>query len=208
MKIITISREFASGGRELGMLLAKELGFNYFDKEIISNLTNTKSIEETYSQIAVGGGATRYTMHAGRTLQYPNYINHASIEYLIEQQKIITELAKQGDCVIVGKFANSLLHEFNPLNIFVYADMKFKVERCKKFAQKDEYINDKKLIKQIKKKDKNRRRIHDLISTTKWGDRETYHLMVNTTNMEISHLVPSVKEYALKYFENNNSDNK
>ena len=170
--IITISREFGSGGRELGKRLADELGFAYYDREIITALA-----EET-----------------GLNPDYPA-IHHATAELLGKQHRLIQELAAKGDCVIVGRAADIVLEESHPFNVFVYADMESKLVRCKKRAAVDEHLTDKDLIRKIRELDRARAEHHDLLSSTPWGKKECYHLCVNTTGKEIKKIVSGVASY-------------
>ena len=203
MRIITISREFGSGGRELGKRLAEQLGFNYFDREIITEIAKKTAYDEHYVSLILEKGISSYPIHIGQTFLGVSGINHTPIEVLVAQQKIIKELAEKGDCVIIGRSADAILKQYNPLNIFVYADMEYKLKRCKDKGEVDINLKDKVLKRKIKNVDKGRYRNHCLMSNEKWGDRKSYHLMINSTNFNIKDLVPAVKEYAIKFFENN-----
>ena len=204
MRIITISREFGSGGRELGKRLAEQLGFNYFDREIITEIARKTNYDEHFVSAVLEKGISAYPIHIGQTFLGVNGINHTPIEVLVAQQKIIKELAEQGDAVIIGRSADAILKDYNPLNIFVYADMDYKLERCKAKGEVDGNLKDRVLRRKIKNVDKGRQRNHSLISNNKWGNKESYHLMINSTGFEIKDLVPAVKEYAIKFFEKGN----
>ncbi len=201
MRIITISREFGSGGRELGKRLAEQLGFNYFDREIITEIAKKTELDENYISSVLEKGISAYPIHIGQTFSGITAVNHTPIEVLVTQEKILKELAEKGDAVFIGRSADVILKEFNPLNIFVYADMCYKLARCKEKGEVDVNLKDKVLCRKIKNVDKGRLRNHSLIGNTKWGDRRSYHLMVNTSGIKIADIVPSVKEYALKFFE-------
>lgn len=202
MKIITISREFGSGGRELGKRLAEQLGFKYYDKEIITEIAKSTSLDEDYISNVLENGIVAYPTHIGRSFLNVSYFNHTPLNVLISQEKIIKTLAEKGDCVIIGRSADVILKEYNPLNIFVYAEEDYKLRRCRIKGEVEDDISDRALKRKIKKIDKGRFRTHRLLSDTKWGDRKSYHLMINTTNFQIKDLVPAIKEYAVKFFEN------
>ena len=199
MKIITVSREFGSGGRELGKRLAESLGFNYLDREIITEVAKRTSLDEKFVESNLEKGMQAYPMHFGMSFSLVPILNQSAIDCFVAQNEILVELAKKGDCVIVGRSADVILNEFNPLNLFVYADMQSKVERCKK-RMKDEQLSDKELAKKIKQIDKERAKSRKLFSDTEWGDRQNYHLMINTTNKEIENLIPAIKQFSLEYF--------
>ncbi len=199
MKIITVSREFGSGGRELGKRLAESLGFNYLDREIITEVAKRTSLDEKFVESNLEKGMQAYPMHFGMSFSLVPILNQSAIDCFVAQNEILVELAKKGDCVIVGRSADVILSEFNPLNLFVYADMQSKIERCKK-RMKDEKLSDKELAKKIKQIDKERAKSRKLFSDTEWGDRHNYHLMINTTNKEIAKIIPALKQFSLEYF--------
>ncbi len=199
MKIITVSREFGSGGRELGKRLAESLGFNYLDREIITEVAKRTSLDEKFVESNLEKGMQAYPMHFGMSFSLVPILNQSAIDCFVAQNEILVELAKKGDCVIVGRSADVILSEFNPLNLFVYADMQSKIERCKK-RMKDEQLSDKELAKKIKQIDKERAKSRKLFSDTEWGDRHNYHLMINTTNKEIAKIIPALKQFSLEYF--------
>ena len=202
MRIITISREFGSGGRELGKRLAEQLNFKYYDREIITEISKHTKFDEQYISSVLEKGISEYPIHIGQTFTGLTSINHTPIDILVAQQKILKELAEQDDCVFIGRSSDAILKEFKPLNIFVYADIDYKIKRCKEKGEVDVNFSDRALKRKIKSVDKGRARNHNLISDSKWGDRKSYHLLVNSTGFNIEDLIPSVKEYALKYFEN------
>lgn len=104
MRIITISREFGSGGRELGKRLAELNGYDYYDSEIISAVAKNSGMDEHYVENALANhGWQRYSITYRGTLSSSAYIQSAKINLLIEQKKVIEGIAVLGkDCVIVG----------------------------------------------------------------------------------------------------------
>lgn len=128
MRIITISREFGSGGRELGKRLAELNGYDYYDSEIISAVAKNSGMDEHYVENALANhGWQRYSITYRGTLSSSAYIQSAKINLLIEQKKVIEGIAVLGkDCVIVGRNADVILREYNPFNIFVCADINAK----------------------------------------------------------------------------------
>ncbi|MBQ9782898.1 MAG: cytidylate kinase-like family protein [Clostridia bacterium] len=202
MGIITISREFGSGGRELGKRLADELGYAYYDKEIVSAIAEKNNLDEHYVAYALEGGAFRnFPVHFGRTFSYSPTLMANESKLLSEQNKLIKEFAAQGNCVIVGRAADVILREHRPFNLFVYADMASKIQRCQERAQEDEHLSARQMEKKIKKIDADRKRYHGIISDIPWGDKRGYHLCVNTTDREIKTLVPIVASYIRQWFE-------
>ena len=201
-KIITISREFGSGGRELAKRLADELGYSYYDKEIITKIAQESDLNENYVQNVLNNDIiTQFNFTFAHSFSNINYVN-TSIEILNLQNKIIKELASTGNCVIVGRAADIILEEYKPFKIFVYADDVFKIERIRNREFNKEKLSDKEILKQINKIDKIRASNYDLISSNTWGDKSHYDLCINTSNIEIKKIIPSLAKYISGYFEN------
>ena len=199
--IVTISREFGSGGREVGKRLADELGYAYYDREILTALAVETGMDEDYVSHKLDQGSFRgYPVTFARTFSQIPSICNTTVHLLSAQHKLIKELATKGDCVIVGRAADSILAAYNPVNIFVYADPASKLARCKSRETDDEHLTDKELMKQMKQIDKARAEHHDLVSSRPWGDKAGYHLCINTTGFEIKELVPVVSEFCKKWF--------
>lgn len=87
------------------------------------------------------------------------------------------------------------------MNIFVYADMESKIIRCRKKEKEDEKMTDKEMEKKIVTIDKARKNFHKIISNLEWGDKSNYHLCINTTNVEIKAIIPSLAKYIKDWFE-------
>ena len=137
-KIITIGREFGSGGREFGRRLSEQLGFAYYDQEIISEISKRTSLSEQYIQAIVEHRPSfSFPIHIGRSF-YPSVSPafEQTMTVYQEQAKILTEMAAKSDCVIVGRCADYILREYRPFRIFVYADMDSKLKRCREKARR------------------------------------------------------------------------
>ena len=202
MKIITVSREFGSGGRELGKRLAQLLAFEYYDREIISFIAEKKGLDEGFVERMLDGQARqnvpltfRRSFLGGAALQTPQP------RLLLEQKSVIEGIAKQGrDCVIVGRNADILLKAYRPFNIFVCADMQMKIRRCAERAGEGENLSPKQIKQNIRRIDKNRRYTREILTQDEWGRRGAYHLIVNTTDWDIKELTPAVAEFAMRWF--------
>ena len=204
MRIVTVSREFGSGGREIGKRLADELGFAYYDREIVEEIASRCSLDENYVAHALERCvAHTFPIHFGHTFSHLTapIVSNGSMNLLAEQTKLIKELASKGDCVIVGRAADVILSDLAPFNLFVYADMKYKVDRCMARASEDEKLTRRETEKKIKKIDSERKKLHSIISDISWGNKDCYHLCVNTGGMEIKEIVPAIATYAKAWFE-------
>lgn len=203
MRIITVSREFGSGGREIAKRMADELGFAYYDREIISEIAKHAELDEHYVEhILERGTARSYVITYSRSFHISSVIDGNVSRLYSVQNRILKDIATKGDCVIVGRGADVVLKEYNPFRLFVYADMESKVERCLSRALENEKLSFKELQRKIRQIDRGRAENHNIICDIKWGDKRGYELCVNTTGAEIKELAPFVARYAERWFEN------
>ena len=202
MRIITISREFGSGGRELGKRLAEYLGFDYYDREIITAIAAEKGLDEAYVENAMDSEGWknvpltfRQSFASTAVLQAPN------TDLLLAQKRVIERIAEAGrDCVIVGRNADVFLSDYKPFHIFVCADTEAKVRRCLERTEEGESLTRREILRTMRRIDRNRAGTRDLLTGSRWGVRGSYHLTVNTGDWEIKELVPAVAEFALRFF--------
>lgn len=193
-KIVTIGREFGSGGRELGRRLAEELGIAYYDKEIVTEIARRTELSEQYVQSVVERKpVVLYPIHVGRSF-YPALdaaAEHNAAVYS-QQHEIIREMADKSSCVIVGRCADYILRDRDPLRLFVYADTESKVARCRAKAPEQEHLSDRKLARMIRKIDSERAHYYYFYTGRKWGDPLNFDLCVNTTHTEIKALAKAI----------------
>ena len=194
--IVTVSRQFASGGRELGKRLADELGLAYYDRELITQIASSASLTEDYvSKILENGGINNYVFSFAHSMPLAASMTQSVTDVLVAQQKVIKAIAAKGDCVIVGRCADVLAREYKPVRLFVYADDASKIARCREREREGEELTDKKLLKRFKEIDKGREKIHDLLASTSWGEKSGYELMINTSDMRIKDIVKPLSEF-------------
>lgn len=207
MRIITISREFGSGGRELGKRLADLLGYDYYDSEIISAVAENSGLNADYVETALDNhGWQDFPVTFGGTIHSVAYVQASRIQLLVEQKKIIEKIAALGkNCVIIGRNADEILKAYHPFNIFVCADTEAKIARCMARAKEGEKLTEKDLIRKMKEIDKSRARTRDFLSDSPWGHRETYHLTVNTSGWDLKALAAAVADFADKWFLSHNN---
>lgn len=191
-RIITIGREFGSGGREFGRRLAEELGIEYYDNEIITEVSKHTDLSEEYiQQIIENRPHSLYPITVGHTIAYveshPSYIMQSVYK---AQTEIIRDLASKSDCVIVGRCADYILREQNPYRIFVHADIESRIKRCMNRSDVGEQFTEKKMKQHILKIDKNRAKYYRFYTGREWGDKKNYELSVNTTDAVIKDIVP------------------
>ncbi len=202
MKIITISREFGSGGRELGKRLADITGFDYYDSEIISAVAQKIGLDKNYVENTLNNhGWQNYPITYRSTIGSAGYMQSSKVKLLLEQKKVIEEIAALGkDCIIVGRNADLILQEYHPFSIFVCAKQDAKVRRCMERAPEGENLSEKELIRKMKQIDKVRSQTREIMSGSTWGQPREYHLTVNTTGWEIKDLAPVVADFAIRWF--------
>lgn len=202
--IITVSREFGSGGREIGKRLADALGLKYYDRELIEEIAKSTELNESYvTKVLENGGFANFSFSFAHSLPLTATTPSSVTDVLVAQQKIVTAIAEKGDCVIVGRCADAIAAKFNPVRIFVYADKRSKIERCRERATEGEDLSDKQLLKSFKHIDKARAKLHDLISPTPWGDKSGYDLMINTTRTNIKNIIPQLADLCSEIAANN-----
>lgn len=200
MNIITISREFGSGGREVGKRLADALGYAYYDREILTALAEDTRMDPEYLERALEQGSfgVLYPVTFGRTFSY--HTSHAS-GLLARQTNLLRMLAEKGNCVLVGRNANVTLEEYRPLRLFIYADMETKIRRCREREKSGALFSDREYEKQIHRVDQQRAKLHALLCPYPWGDVRGYDLCINTSDLEIKEMIPSICAYAKKWFK-------
>ena len=206
-KIITISREFGSGGREIAKRLSDKLGYSYYDSEIITLLAKETNMSEEYIKNISEKGIYPYAFQFAKSFAMYSTMQNNQTEILVKQANILKEIAKKGNAIIVGRGANTILKDYNPINIFVYANMESKIKRCREKAKEDKNLTDKELENKIKSIDKNRKAFNNIISNTEWGNKENYNLCINTSNIEIKTIILPLAEYIESLFGENRNGN-
>ncbi len=193
-RIITVGRQFGSGGRELGRRLAELLGIQYYDKEIITEIANHTSLSEEYVRGVVERKPNGlYPITIGKSFAYVGEYSVIQQQSVYKaQDRIIKELADKADCVIVGRCADYILRDKDPFRIFVYASMESRIQRCISRAERTEGLSEKEIKKQIKEIDKNRAKYYEFYTGNEWGDKENYDLCINTTNANIKEVVAGI----------------
>ena len=197
--LITIARQVGSGGREVGELVAKNLGIDYHDKSLINmaaeksglspevlHNTDEKATPSFLYSIAMGGmGMVPFT----HGMPYDTPIND---RLFVLQSGIIEELAKSHSCVFIGRCADFVLRDFdNVLRVFVYADIEKRAETIAK--RNDISISEAKNL--ATKLDKKRSNYYGYYTSKKWGRSENYDLMIDTTKIGVRGAAKIIEEY-------------
>ena len=173
-RVITISREFGSGGRTIGKLVADKLGIPCYDAELIEKIAEQSGYSAEYikQEVEYGSGGWFSAMFADRSAGLTNQDKMFSI-----QSRIIEELAEEGPCVIVGRCADFVLRDkADCLNVFIHASMAKRAERIvKEYGERTESPE-----KRLKEKDKRRAAYHRFYTDMKWGHAQNYHVCLDS----------------------------
>lgn len=201
-RVITVSREFGSGGREIGKRLAESLGVAYYDREIITAVARRSGLAEEYiASISERGVNAYYPITFGHTFAHSSAMLDPQVEVMAEQNKLLKSLAQKGDCVIVGRCADVVLRGEKPFNLFVYADLESKLARCRaRQSEEEKKLTDAELKRRMAKVDKDRARYRALLTDRRWGDMQGYHLCVNTSGWDMHKLVDVLSPVVAAYF--------
>ena len=196
-RIITIGREFGSGGRELGRRLAEELGYAYYDQEIVAEIAQRTALSEVYvRQILEHRPVTAFPIRIGRT--FTTIVNSQQEQWndvFRQQCQILKELADKANCVIVGRCADWMLREYRPFRIFVYADMEHRMLHCRQKGAEHEHMSDRELRQHIQEVDRHRASYYRHCTDRKWGDKENYDLCINTGSESVKEIAHHVAQY-------------
>ena len=202
-RVITIARSYGSGGRKMGRLLAKELGYEYYDREILRIASDESGIsEELFRQADEKQRIPLFRIarevYTGEVVP-PDSDDFISNENLFRYQaKIIRELAATRNCVIVGRCANFILRgRDNVLNVFVTAP----VVDCVRRVMETDGLNLEEAEKKIKKIDKRRADYFKYFTGRQWQDAALYDLCLNTGHMSEQKCVDIVRAYMDARFE-------
>lgn len=196
--IITIGRQYGSGGTEIGRRLAKELGMDFYDKNILRVNSDESGIKESYFHLNDEKAGNKLLYRIISTLRpeqaSPSYGSDlVSADNLFRfQSEVIRKLAAEESCVIIGRCAEYVLEGTEGLvRIFLYADME---DRTARIIEKELY-DPKDVVKNIKRIDKERRDYHRYYTGRSWEDIENYDLMINTSRLGICGTVNAIKDY-------------
>ena len=199
--IITIARQFGSGGREIGEIVAKKLGIPLYDKELITEAASKGNLDENITKLADESSANSllYTLAMGSnvlgTTMHFGYKMPLNDKLFILQSEIIKERAKEGSCVIIGRCADYVLRdEENLLRIFVYGDLDHRQERI---AKRHPELRSSQIVDAINKTDKRRSSYYNFYTGNKWGKYDNYDIAINSSTLGIegaSELISSCVE--------------
>ncbi|HAH62417.1 MAG TPA: cytidylate kinase [Treponema sp.] len=191
--IITVSRQFGSGGRIVAQAVAEKLGWKYYDRELIEKIAEksglAKEFVEERSESATSGQNLVYSMPAG----LGGFSAGQSVfdKLYVMQYNIIKELADKEPCVFVGRCSDYVLRERKDcFNVFVYADMDFRIRRAEEVYK----VEAKDTRKFLEDRDKKRRLYYKYNTDRTWGDVANYDLCLKSSSIGIDTCVQIILE--------------
>ena len=197
--VITLSRQYGSGGREAGKKLAEALGFAYFDKELISRAAQESGLGEEFFERdgeQVASKLSYLFSYATGSAGATEETLPLSDRVFIAQTKMIKKVAEEGNCVIVGRCSDYILQdEFETIDVFVHADWEARIARVMERNDLDRAG----AIDRIKKTDKRRATYYQHYTDRKWGDVANYDIAVSTSAIGIDGTVELLRRYVELY---------
>ena len=178
--VITLERQFGSGGLEIGQIVAQKLGIPCYNKEILEQAAKACSIPEEYLESTQENVSQSFlyqlSLASQQGIKTDKYLSKSNVLYS-EIARIITDMAKKGSCVIIGRCADFILRDYEPaMHVFVYATMEKRMQRVIESygvgESSAEYI--------IKKNDKRRETFYNGNTNHTWGIKEHYNLCLNS----------------------------
>lgn len=178
--VVTISREYGSGGRYVGRLLAQKLGIDFYDKELIALASSSSGLAEEYIE------------ESEQKLVSAKFENNNDDRIFIAEEKVIKKLAREKSCVIVGRCADYILKDNKEVTkIFLYSDEKNKVERAVKYYN----LSKKDALKEINKINKQRAKHYKYYTNRDWYNYNNYDLSINVDMLGVEKTVELIKNY-------------
>lgn len=178
--VITISREYGSGGRYVGKLLAEDLGVKFYDKELISLISKKTGLSSNYVE------------ENDQKLVSAKFVDNNDDKIFIAEERVIKNLAKKESCVIVGRCADFILKDNkNVIKVFLYSDEKSKENRVIKYYN----VPSNKAHSLINKVNKERKKHYKYYTNQNWDDMNNYDLALNVDSIGIKNCVTLIENY-------------
>ena len=182
-RVITISREFGSGGRTIGKMVAQRLGIPCYDAEIIEKIAQESGYSGDYIKNEGEGAGDKWlsNLFSNRSMGPTN-----QDKIWLIQSRIITRLAEKGPCVIVGRCADYVLRDkADLLNVFIHATPEKRAERIvREYGERDASP-----LERIREKDRRRAAYHRFYTDLKWGRDQNYHISLDSGKLGIEKCV-------------------
>ncbi len=197
--VITIGRQFGSGGHDVAKLVSEKLDIKFFDKDIIALSAKESGLSESMFE-GIEDKPTNSLLYSlvmgiqsgrGAYYHYGDALNSDSLFRV--QSQVIRNLAETSPCVIVGRCSDYILREHNSIvNIFIHADKEWRVER----VMEDLQLTEREAETMITKTDKRRGSFYNFYTNKVWGNVNNYHLTIDTSKVGIENAADIIVDYA------------
>jgi cytidylate kinase len=181
-RVITVSREFGSGGRSIGRMVAEKLGYAFYDSELVEEVAKRSGFSPEFIKESGEYASTRHSLLFSLATANQFTANGLSVtdRLYLEQSKIIEELAEKGGCVIVGRCADYILRDrTDALHVFIHANTECRAERIvERYGQ-----SDKSPEKRLTEKDQKRKVYYKNYTGRNWGEAQNYDLCLNSSTL-------------------------
>ncbi len=203
-KIITIGRQFASLGSEIGNKLSELTGIPCYDRDALVAIAEKHGIPaETFEK--ADEQATSSFLYSLAMSSYSGNIAHFGMNDHILTDKVfniqsaeIKRIAQEGDCIIIGRCADDILGDFpGVLKFFIHAPMEFRIDAIKKYSETDENS----IKKRISKADKKRASYYNFYTGKGWGDPKNYHLNIDSSLLGVDGTAKLIKQIVDEYYK-------
>ena len=194
--IVTVDREFGSGGHEVAKRLAERLGIPFYDEEIIARAAASTGYQEEY--IRDNDEKAPELSFSNMFSGFDTFQTSPFAKIQEEEFNIIRELASESSCVIVGRAADYILAEERHVSIFLFAPFEERVRRKLQIhnsAEPENLVDVPTVEKAVKQIDKQRRRYYEFYTDNKWGGRDEYDLLINTSRAGVEGAVDIIEAY-------------
>lgn len=213
-RVITIGRQFGSGGHEVGLRLARRMGVPFYDEELLTLTSENSRFAESYLKKMdeqkpsfLNIGSAGVISGAGLSSSVENSMGHfynlsPNDQIFLETSKVMHDLAEKGTSVIVGRCADYVLRDVDSVNIFIYADMKDRIAR-KLALEENSGTTEQKMEKLIKATDRSRAKFYEYYSHQIWGDAKNYHLCIDTSVVGVDGAVEIIMKFIEEFRKKN-----
>lgn len=178
-RIITISREFGSGGHSIGQMVADQLGYKFYDRELVNKVAQRSGFSPEFIEENGEYASARHSLLFSLAMANQHSMEVLSLQdkLYIEQTRIIEEIAEEGSCVIVGRCADYILRDRKDcLNVFIHADMDSRAKRVlERYGETSKPIE-----KRLTEKDQKRKVYYRNYTGGLWGQAQNYHVCLNS----------------------------
>ncbi len=197
--VITIGRQFGSGGRIIGRMIAEQLGIDYYDKELLTEAAKSTGMNSDFFEAADERSPSFFSglmsfssgFHSGSFVVGNSPISNDNIYR--QQSEVIATIAQRSSCVILGRTADYILrNQPNTISIFIHANIE---QRIKRILERDKCTTADEARNLAEKKDKLRAEYYNFYTDKKWGDAKSYDLSIDSSKISVEQVANIITAY-------------